>query len=66
MTQTQFGLLRERVAAWLLANDKRYTYSGPEQQALESRRAALAPLTPFFRDRSVEWRSVHAGFESAR
>jgi hypothetical protein len=66
MTPTQFGLLRERVAAWLLATDKRYTYSDQEQQALESRRAALAPLTPFFRDRSVEWRSVTAGFEAER
>jgi hypothetical protein len=66
MTPTQFGLLRERVAAWLLASDKRYTYGDQERQALESRRAALAPLTPFFRDRSVEWRSVTAGFEAER
>jgi hypothetical protein len=55
MTPRQFGLLRERVAAWLIATDRRYAFSPAEQQALESRRAALAPLAPLFRGDHLPW-----------
>lgn len=55
MTARQFGTLRERVAAWLIATDRRYVYAPAEQQALESRRAALAPLAPLFRGDHLPW-----------
>jgi hypothetical protein len=61
MTPRQFGMLRERVAAWLIAADRRYAYSPAEQRALESRRAALAPLTPLFRGNDLPWGSMMHG-----
>lgn len=66
MTPRQFGTLRERVAAWLLAADRRYVYAPAEQQALESRRAALAPLTPLFRGDHLAWGSYMHGLGKER
>ena len=66
MTPVQFGVLRERVAAWLVANGVGAALTPAESAALESRREALAPLAPFFRERSLEWVNVLAGVESGR
>jgi hypothetical protein len=61
MTARQFGTLRERVAAWLIATDRRYVYAPAELQALESRRAALDPLAPLFRGDHLVWGSYMHG-----
>jgi hypothetical protein len=49
MTPRQFGLMRERVGAWLLNNGIAAALSDAERAALESRRAQLAPLADLFR-----------------
>jgi hypothetical protein len=54
MTATQFGRLRERVAAWLLT-DGTYAVGPDERSALEARRSDLAPLTPLFRGNALAW-----------
>jgi hypothetical protein len=56
MTATQFGRLRERVAAWLLTNGT-YTVSADEQAALTARKADLDTLTPLFRGNTLTWSS---------
>jgi hypothetical protein len=64
MTPAQFGLLRERVAAWLIGDGRRYAFTEAELVALESRRTALAPLAAHFRDRTLEWRNPLAGLDT--
>jgi hypothetical protein len=61
MTPLQFGLLRERVGAWLVARGAGAGLADAEARALESRRAALEPMAPFFRDHLVEWRDLLGG-----
>jgi hypothetical protein len=61
MTPMQFGVLRERVGAWLVAGGVGGALTPTEVRALESRRALLEPMAPFFRDYAVEWRDVLAG-----
>jgi hypothetical protein len=61
MTPRQFGTLRERVAAWLLAADRRYVYAPAEQQALESRRARSPRSPPLFRGDHLQWGYVMHG-----
>jgi hypothetical protein len=61
MTPIQFGVLRERVAAWLVVGGQYVSYTEAERQALESRRAALAPLAPFFSGRQLDWTDVLGG-----
>lgn len=56
MTPTQFGLLRERVAAWLLT-DGAYKVGPDEKSALEGRAKDLAPLGPLFRGHTLRWTS---------
>lgn len=56
MTATQFGRLRERVAAWLLT-DGAYTVGDDERGALDARRKDLAPLAPLFRGHALQWAS---------
>ncbi len=63
MTPVQFGVMRERVAAWLVASGVGAALSPAESAALESRREALAPLAPFFQDRSLPWTNVLGGLE---
>ena len=53
MTGRQFGLMRERVGAWLLNNGIAAGLSETEKAALESRRAQLAPIAELFRQ--IHW-----------
>jgi hypothetical protein len=61
MNSYQLGLMRERVAAWLLSDGQLTgNYAGvklsdAEAQALASRRAQLARFTPLFRNGILEW-----------
>lgn len=66
MTVAQMGMLHERIGAWLLANDRRYTYAEAERAALEGKRPALAPLTPLFRGEHMAWRNVLEGMGERR
>jgi hypothetical protein len=54
MTGRQFGLMRERVGAWLLNNGIAAGLSDTERAALESKRAQLAPLADILR-REIHW-----------
>jgi hypothetical protein len=63
MTPIQFGVMRERVVAWLVAEGRGAALDAAERQALESRRAALAPLAPLFESRTLEWVDVGAGLD---
>jgi hypothetical protein len=56
MTPTQFGRLRERVAAWLVTNGQ-YKVSAEERGALEGRKQRLDALTPLFRGSARQWTS---------
>jgi hypothetical protein len=60
MTPLQFGVLRERVGAWLVNNGRGAALSDAERQALESRRSALAPFTGFYNGDRLEWVNVGA------
>jgi hypothetical protein len=57
MTAVQFGLLRERVAAWLVTEGRAPGYGAAERQALAARRTALAPLAALFRKEDLVWRT---------
>lgn len=62
-TRRQLGLLRERIAFWVLTGGKpgaeppgRYTtYAADEAAALERHRTELAALKPWFGDPRVDW-----------
>jgi hypothetical protein len=57
-TRSEFGLLRERIGAWVLTQgkpDKRMTFSASEQAVMQSRARDLAVLEPYFRDGSIAW-----------
>lgn len=54
MSATQFGLLRERVASWLLTNGQSRV-SPNERSALDARKGDLAPLAPLFRGQALAW-----------
>jgi len=56
MTATQFGRLREKVAAWLLTDGK-YKVSDDERSALDARKKELDVLTPLFRGNTLAWSS---------
>jgi hypothetical protein len=56
MTATQFGRLREKVAAWLLTDGK-YKVNDDERSALDARRKELDALTPLFRGNTLAWSS---------
>jgi hypothetical protein len=56
MTATQFGRLREKVAAWLLTDGK-YKVSDDEKAALDARKQELDALTPLFRGNTLVWSS---------
>jgi hypothetical protein len=55
MTPTQFGLLRERIAAFIITDGTDEGFSPAEREALTAKKAALAPLGPLFRDGSLAW-----------
>ena len=61
MNRYQLGLMRERVAAWLLSDGQltgKYggvKFSDAESQALASRGTQLARFTPVFRNGVMEW-----------
>jgi hypothetical protein len=55
MTPTQFGLLRERIAAFIITDGADDGFSPAEREALTAKKSALAPLGPLFRDGSLAW-----------
>jgi hypothetical protein len=61
MTAYQFGVMRERVGAWLLADGAGGALRPAESAALESRRAALEGLRPYYA--IVTWRNPLDGLQ---
>jgi hypothetical protein len=57
-TRNQFGLLRERIGAWVLTQgkpDKHLAFTASEQAVMQARAKDLAVLEPYFRDGSIAW-----------
>ncbi len=57
MSAVQFGVLRERVAAWLVTDGGAPGYDAAEREALAARRGALAPLAARFRSQELVWKT---------
>jgi hypothetical protein len=57
MSATQFGLLRERIAVYLLTRGKEDPFTPAERSALDARLNELDKLTAYFRDGALEWSS---------
>jgi hypothetical protein len=64
MTPVQFGTLRERIGAWLVADGAGGGLSDAERRVLESRRAALEGTRPYYQQGG--WANVLAGLEDGR
>jgi hypothetical protein len=57
MTKVQFGILRERVAAFVITNGAEGQFSPAERAALGSRQQQLAPFAALFKDGTLQWQS---------
>lgn len=57
MSATQFGIMRERIAAFVLTNGTEGKVSDGERTALDAKRAELAPLAALFKDGTLAWES---------
>ena len=57
MSATQFGLLRERIAVYLLTRGTENPFTPAERSALDARMTELQTLTAFFRDGTLAWSS---------
>ena len=57
MTATQFGRLRERIAAFVVTNGTGADVNDAERAALAAKQGALAPYAALFKDGTLEWQS---------
>ena len=55
MTATQFGIMRERIASFVLTNGTDGKMSDGERAVLDAKRAELAPLAAMFKDGTLAW-----------